>query len=190
MAGARKRITRQGLGIPESAAGQGEKAGLQSSLSTDRSSTLVGDLANVEYNTTRRIHNPSHDCDSNRDVFCYICCKYEVSSLRKQIDDDIKGTYKEIFGLHIGEHSWVPNIICNSCRIMLNRWKKDKKAIKFSSPSEWNEPLCKEDCFFCLNKVSNNFNVKNKHNIVYKTVTSVTVTSVKAPILSNRQKKN
>ena len=89
MAGALKRITRQGLGIPESAAGQGEKAGPQSSLSTDHSSTLVGDLANVEYNTTRRSHNPSHDCDSNRDVFCYICCKYEVSSLRKKIDDDI-----------------------------------------------------------------------------------------------------
>lgn len=156
----------QGLGTPVLAVGQGGKAGPQTSSSCNRSSTLVGDLANVEYNTTRRSNNPSHDCDSNRDVFCYICCKYEVSSLRKQIDDDIKVTYKEMFDLHIGEHSWVPNIICNSCRLILIRWKKDKKAITFSSPSEWNEPLRKEDCFFCSNKVSKNLNIKNKRNIV------------------------
>ncbi|CAH0555185.1 unnamed protein product [Brassicogethes aeneus] len=130
----------QGVGTPVSADGQGGKAGREASSSCNRSSTLVGDLANVGYNTTRRSHNSSHDFDSNRDVFCYICCKYEVNSLRKQIDDNIKVTYKEISGLHIGEHSWVPNIIFNSCR--------------------------------------------NKHKIVYKTVTSV-----KALILTNKDKK-
>jgi len=136
----KKRVTMQGLGTPVSAAGQGGKAGPQASSSCDRSSTLVGNLANVEYKTTRR-KSLSHDCDINRDVFCYICCKYEVRSLRKKIDDTIKIKYHEIFGLHISEHPWVPNIICNACKVMLNRWEQNKNVIKYSSPAEWNKPL-------------------------------------------------
>jgi len=176
----KKRVTMQGLGTPVSAAG---KTGPQASSSCDRSSTLVGNLANVEYKTTRR-KSLSHDCDINRDVFCYICCKYEVCSLRKKIDDTIKIKYHEIFGLHISEHPWVPNIICNACKVMFNRWEQNKNVIKYSSPAEWNKPLSKNDCFFCSNEVSKNFTTKNKHNIVYKTVSSV-----KAPIVSDKDRK-
>lgn len=50
----KRRITRQGFGNPESAAGQGEKAGPQASSSNDRSFTLVRDLANVMYDATRK----------------------------------------------------------------------------------------------------------------------------------------
>jgi len=47
--------------------------------------------------------------------------------MRKQIDEDIKKSYEEIFGLVMVQHiNWVPTVICNSCRVMLNRWKKDK----------------------------------------------------------------
>jgi len=49
-----RRVTRQGIGYPESAAGQGEKAGSQASSSCDCSSTLVGDLGNVEYDTRKK----------------------------------------------------------------------------------------------------------------------------------------
>jgi len=50
MATTRSGLTKQGFGTPESAAGQGGKAGPQASSSNDRSSTLVGNLANVESN--------------------------------------------------------------------------------------------------------------------------------------------
>lgn len=61
-----KRFMRQGFGYPELAAGQGEKAGPPASSSCDRSSTLVGDLANVELNTTKKkgeVVSQSHNCD-------------------------------------------------------------------------------------------------------------------------------
>ncbi|XP_033213876.1 uncharacterized protein LOC117170935 [Belonocnema kinseyi] len=51
MAGSRSRTT-QRLGTSVSATGQGEQAGPQSSSSSDRSSSLVGNLVNVESNIT------------------------------------------------------------------------------------------------------------------------------------------
>ena len=116
-----KRFTRQRFGYLESAAGLGEKAGPQASSSCDRSSTLVGD-------TTRKkdeVVSQSHNCDSDHNVFCYICSKFEESTLRKNMDDNIRETFKEIFSLEIdklGIQKWVPNIICHSSRKMLNRW--------------------------------------------------------------------
>jgi len=179
MAGIReKRVMRQGLGTPESAADQGKKAGPQASSSCDRSSALVGDLAVAEYKATRKKHNgPSstHFCEKNRNCFCYICSKFEVTSMRKQIVEDIKKSY-EIFGLVMVQHiNWVPTIICNSCRIMLNRWKKDKNIdfIKFSIPAKWNEPYNEKDCYFCSNEISG-FTSKTKNKIIYTTVMSLT----------------
>jgi len=150
-----RRFTRQGFGYPESAAGQGEKAGPQASSSCDRSSTLVGDLADVEFNTTRKkgkVVSQLHKCDLDHYIFCYICSKFEIKSLRKNIDDDIRETYKEIFGLEIDKlkiNNYAPNIICNCCRKMLSCWKKDKNRedIKYSTPTIWKRPRCEEDCF-------------------------------------------
>lgn len=178
-----KRLTRQGFGYPESAAGQGEKAGPQGpSSSCDRRSTLVGNLASVELNTTRKkgeVVSQSHNCDSDHNIFCYICSKFEISFLRKNIDDDIHETFKEIFGLEmdkLGINKWVPYIICNNCRKMLNHWKRDKnrKYIKYSSPMIWKPPRCKEDCFFCCNQIKG-FNAKNKNKIIYISVASVII---------------
>jgi len=96
--------------------------------------------------------------------------------MRKQIDEDIKKSYEEIFGLVMVQHiNWVPTIICNSCRVMLNRWKKDKNIdfIKFSIPAKWNEPYNEKDCYFCSNEISG-FTSKTKNKIIYTTVMSLT----------------
>jgi len=107
MADARKCITMQrNLGASVSAAGQGEKTGPQASSSSDRSSTLVGDLAAVESNVTRKQRTgilPEHTCESEHNVFCRVCSKFEVSSLRKVIDDRIREIYKDIFGFNMDE---------------------------------------------------------------------------------------
>ena len=55
MAKVNKKLTMQGRDTPVSAAGQGEQAGPQASSSCDRSSTVVGNLATVEFNASRRI---------------------------------------------------------------------------------------------------------------------------------------
>jgi len=62
---------------------------------------------------------------------------------------------------------------------MLGRWKtkKDKKNLRFSSPTIWKEPDNQENCYFCLNNTSG-FNSKNKQRFIYKTVDSV-----QAPVL-------
>lgn len=62
----------QGLGILVSAASQGGKAGPQASSSCNRSSTLVGDLANVEYNTTRRSNQTIHLTTVIAIVMCFV----------------------------------------------------------------------------------------------------------------------
>jgi len=67
---------------PVSATGQSEKADPQSSSASDRSFTLVGNLASVEYNVTR---NTSHECDKSPDAFCFVCGEFEVSKYRRPL---------------------------------------------------------------------------------------------------------
>lgn len=59
--------------------------------------------------------------------------------------------------------------------MMLSRWKnsRDRTNLKFTIPTLWKDPLRKEDCYFCMNNVTG-FNRKNKKNIVYADVPTVT----------------
>ena len=148
----------QGLGNPVSAAGQCGKAGTRLSSSCDRSSTCVDNLAHLEYDATSSdsyLGSEVHRCSKLNDAFCYICCKYEVSQLRAHITDGIKNQYEECFGLQIlhQDKTWVPHIICNACKIMLNRFTKEKNrnSVKYSVPAKWIEPNSEEDCYFCKN---------------------------------------
>lgn len=184
MAGTGKKITMQGLGTPVSATGQGGKAGPQSSSSSDRSSTRVGNLASEEYNATRmRTYN--HECEKNSDEFCYVCGKFEVIRNRRSISDTIKSLYQNCFDIEITNQDkpWVPHIICASCRKMLSQWNKDRKAdkLKFTKPMIWSEPKSQETCYFCMtNKGNQNLVIKSK--IEYAQVSSVNHSS-KAPIV-------
>lgn len=75
--------------------------------------------------------------------------------------------------------SWVPKIICSTCRIQLSHWKKGIiKSMPFGTPTLWRElQNHMNDCYFCLchgGKVINTFNTKNKNTIKYANVQSVT----------------
>ncbi|EFN83310.1 hypothetical protein EAI_00026, partial [Harpegnathos saltator] len=83
-------------------------------------------------------------CQKSSDTFCYICSKYEVSCLRKEINEEVKRLYENCFSrklLH-QETNWVPHIICNSCRLMLYRSKnsKNQKYRRYSTPIIWKKP--------------------------------------------------
>lgn len=48
-----------------------------------------------------------------------------------------------------------------------------RKSIKYSSPTIWEKPRCKEDLYFCSNEIKG-YNIKNNCKIVYIMVSSVT----------------
>lgn len=170
MATSRKKITRQGLGNPESAAGQGGKADPQASSSCDRSSVTVGDLAVTEYRATRD-SQILHKCGAEKNIFCYICAKFESKSNRRRITEYLANLYAECFGKNVVYSEYAPNIICNSCRIMLPRWKEGK-TVKYKTPTIWNRPHLGSDCYFC-NTNTSGFQNKIKSKINYALVTSV-----------------
>jgi len=179
MVGARKCLTMQrNLGASVSAAGEGVKASPQASSLSDRSSILVGDLANVEFNATRKQPEKivqSHDCHVDHDQFCYICSKFEVKSLRRPIDESICNLYEELFNLRIDkDNSWLPSVFCNACNKML-KWKvqKTRNVVKFSTPTIWRYPCTSKECYFCMNDVKD-FTIKTKSKIVFNSVKSVT----------------
>ncbi|KAF2889201.1 hypothetical protein ILUMI_16972 [Ignelater luminosus] len=75
-----------------SAAGQGGKAGSQTSSSCNRSFLRAGNLAFEKYEAAR-----SHQCDEDPNVFCYVCYKFEVVKWRKEISEATKSIYHECF---------------------------------------------------------------------------------------------
>lgn len=119
MAGTDKCFTMQGFGTPVSAVGQGEKAGPQPSSSNDRSSTVVGNLATVEYEVTRK-EPTRHRCNKSCDGFCYVCGDLVVRKNRKALSENLQSIYKSCFGIDVAHQDthWVPHTICNSCRTM------------------------------------------------------------------------
>ena len=97
----RKCFTMQGFGTPVSALGQGGKAGSPMSSSCNRSSSSMGNLVYGESYATRKktlCSLNAHDCHKNVNSFCYICTKYEVTSLWKKIDDEVSTLYEQYFG--------------------------------------------------------------------------------------------
>ena len=104
-------FTMQELGNPVSLAGQGEQAGPQTSSLCDCSSSQVGDLACVGYNATSSLIE-NHECNKDRNIFCYMCGQFEVQKYRRFITNV--------------NREWAPQIMCDTCLQILNRWKKFK----------------------------------------------------------------
>ena len=101
MASTSKCFRMQGRDTAVSAAGRDEKAGPQPSSSSDRSSTLVGNLASVEYEVTR---NQLHTCNKDQDSFCFICSEFEVVKYRKSLTEKLKSMYSNCFNIKITNH--------------------------------------------------------------------------------------
>ena len=123
MAGTRNvSFTMQEFGNLVSVAGQDEQAGPQTSSLCDRSSSQVGDLACIWYNTTSSLIE-NHECNNDRNIFCYLCGQFEVQKYRRFITNVNKEIFLEIFGVQILPEgtTWAPQIMCGTCLQMLNR---------------------------------------------------------------------
>ncbi len=114
-------------------------------------------------------------CSDKTDMFCYVCAKFETSDCRRSINDWVKSKYLECYNIPMKnlDKVWVPRSICNSCRMNFKNWKQIKKEV-IIQPALWREPKNHhDDCYFCACNVTGR-NKKNKQNIVYPSVESVT----------------
>lgn len=95
-------------------------------------------------------------CTSKKDKFCYVCGNFETENNRRSINETIKQKFLECYGTAITnlDKSWVPTIICSSCRNTLNRWNDIKNDV-IVQPAIWREPLNHDkDCYFCAYDVT------------------------------------
>lgn len=118
-----------------------------------------------------------HICPKNANVFCYVCAVYiPKKECRRQFNPRLRKLCKECFKLDadIVIRRWAPDCICPTCRYMLSRWEtqQDDAVLSFCSPTEWNEPDTKDDCYFCNTKTCG-YNMTNMHKMVYANVRSV-----------------
>jgi len=114
-------------------------------------------------------------CSDKIDKFCYVCGTFKTSHFRRTINDWTKDEYLECYNTPIKnlDKVWVPRSICNACRINFIKWKEIKTDV-IIQPAVWREPKNHHsDCYFCACHVTG-YNNKNKRNIVYPTVESVT----------------
>jgi len=114
-------------------------------------------------------------CSDKIDKFCYVCGTFKTSHFRRTINDWTKDKYLECYNTPIKnlDKVWVPRSICNACRINFIKWKEIKTDV-IIQPAVWREPKNHHsDCYFCACHVTG-YNNKNKRNIVYPTVESVT----------------
>lgn len=116
-------------------------------------------------------------CKATINKFCYICGHYEPSKTRRLITDSIKIKYSDYFKIPMQnlDKPWLPQSICNSCRIMLiYRGKRDIKTKVILEPAVWREPTNhSDDCYFCACNITG-FNERYKNMMVYPSVSSVT----------------
>lgn len=119
-------------------------------------------------------HN-QHNCNGRSNSFCNVCGEYNLKKNLQRFNDDLRETYEECFKCRVidDKQDWLPQLICNKCRAMFTRYRKNRTPIKFIKPVIWSEPKSKEDCYFCMTN-TRGFNSSNIHKIVYASVSSVT----------------
>ena len=63
-------------------------------------------------------------CINNTDKFCYICGKVTLLNQKLNITPFIKKTYKNYFGMHLGDQDrkCAPHMCCKTCTVNLHRW--------------------------------------------------------------------
>jgi len=120
----------------------------------------------------------SRKCSNDPDSFCYICGRFTFAKNRIEIDDNVKGFYRNYFNIPISnqDKSWAPHMACKSCVESLRRWNNAKSNVTpmpFKTPMIWREAVSHDECYFCSTKTFG-FNAKNSHNIKYPNVASVT----------------
>ncbi|EFN74656.1 hypothetical protein EAG_00540, partial [Camponotus floridanus] len=115
-------------------------------------------------------------CIRDRNTFCFVCGKFEISKLRRKMSDTCINIYRECYEgvLSSQDDTFASDSICCSYYNMLRRWSetKNNKLLKYRSPTIWSIPQSQEDCYFC-NTVVEGFNAKTKSRISYSINSSV-----------------
>lgn len=93
------------------------------------------------------------ECPSNRDLFCYICGEYTLSSQNKPLSATVKLAYKQYFGFDVQtEKDYAPSVCCAICYSNLLAWYSgNRKSMRFGVPMLWAplEEHVKKNCYFC-----------------------------------------
>lgn len=129
------------------------------------------------WNNMKRVRE--FHCNKSSDTFCYICGKYTTISDRRKITSQVRIQYKDYFKIEVQHQGkcWVPHIICNNCRLILNKWarKEAGRHFTFKSPMIWRDPVDHEtNCYICSTNIYG-YSKRNKDATAYATVDSVTV---------------
>ena len=78
-------------------------------------------------------------CINNPDKFCYICGKLTLNQ-KSNIMPFIKKTYKDYFGMHLGDQDtlFARHICCKTCTFNVHRWNNKKlKYLNFGISMIW-----------------------------------------------------
>jgi len=116
------------------------------------------------------------DCPK-KNLFCIVCGQFVLKASGRNFNNVSCNLYTECFGIEItdSDYLWTPNVICSSCKIGLERWKKgENNAKRFASPMLWRQPQNHDsDCYFCLCDITG-INSKSKNSWSYPNVNSLT----------------
>ncbi|KAL7299071.1 hypothetical protein TKK_0008162 [Trichogramma kaykai] len=131
-------------------------------------------MENIQLKSTS---SSQHICPKNVDAFCYVCSEFiPKKEHRRTLNKKLESIYKNCFQLNaeIVKHKWIPNSVCPKCRQMFSQWERTKEVdkLKYSQPTERNQPSNADDCYFCKTDVRG-YNSAKKDSIKYPLVSSV-----------------
>lgn len=115
-------------------------------------------------------------CNKSSDSFCYICGLFTLIDQRRQLNRRVCELYKLYFDIEVSNQDkcWVPHIVCRTCHATLFNWAAGRGHMNFGRPMIWRDPIDhKTNCYVCVTKTFG-FTRKNKQNIKYAKVDSVT----------------
>lgn len=96
----------------------------------------------------------THACKA-KDVFCYVCAKYQKVKNRNQFTDKDTDMFKKAYKVKKLKNlnkDFTPNMICTTCRRNMVEYIKKNKPLKFKRPAIWCVPEGEKDCYCCQTK--------------------------------------
>lgn len=111
------------------------------------------------------------NCNSDANLFCYVCGKFVAARLRQKFTNSFEEGYRLYFGREIIKNvRWAPNKCCPTCYRGLLYWLSGKRqSLPFGVPMIWSEPEehDAQQCYFCLYKVFGH-SMKTREKVVLR----------------------
>lgn len=116
----------------------------------------------------------SKKCETNADIFCYVCAKYTVTKNRRALSSLIETLYQHYFHKPLIKNVWwAPAKFCANCYNALSQWSHGKlKSMRFGVPMVWSDPIehKKDRCYFCVHHNVGGHTIKTSRSLVYRSV--------------------